>query len=54
MLPLQQSHALRVAQLPTIHRGPFHRMLVAQAVAEDIPLITADHQLADYEVTTIW
>lgn len=54
VLPIQQSHALRVALLPPIHRDPFDRMLVAQAAAEDIPLITADRQLSDYEVSTIW
>ena len=52
-LPIDQSHALRVAALPAHHRDPFDRMLVAQAQLEDLPLLTADPIFARYEVTVI-
>lgn len=41
-------HAIRAARLPAIHRDPFDRMLVAQAVAEKKTLLTVDRNLARY------
>ena len=52
-LPIQLSHALQVAQLPQHHRDPFDRLLVAQAQLENMPILTADTQLAQYEVTVL-
>jgi PIN domain nuclease of toxin-antitoxin system len=45
--------ALGVAALPPIHRDPFDRLLVAQAIAYDATLVTGDHRLADYPVQTL-
>jgi len=42
-----------VAELPPHHRDPFDRLLVAQAQLEDLPIVTADPQLARYDVTVI-
>lgn len=47
-LEISNAHALKVAQLPPIHREPFDRMLVAQAMCEPLKLLTADSFLADY------
>ena len=47
-LSIRFSHAERAGALPPIHRDPFDRMLVAQALAEGIPLISGDGRLADY------
>jgi PIN domain nuclease of toxin-antitoxin system len=47
-LPLTASQARRVALLPWHHRDPFDRMLVAQAQAENITLLTQDDVLAGY------
>jgi PIN domain nuclease of toxin-antitoxin system len=52
-LPVQSSHALRVADLPPHHRDPFDRLLVAQAQLEGLPILTADPQLALYDVEII-
>jgi PIN domain nuclease of toxin-antitoxin system len=52
-LPIEHSHALHVATLPTHHRDPFDRLLVAQAQVEDLPILTADPVFARYDVTTI-
>ena len=54
VLPVGLVHALRVGSLPPIHRDPFDRMLIAQALVEGIPLITADPAVSQYDVETIW
>lgn len=52
-LPVHHSHAMRVAELPTHHRDPFDRLLVAQAQIEALSLLTADRQLESYDVAVI-
>jgi PIN domain nuclease of toxin-antitoxin system len=41
-------HALAVSALPPIHKDPFDRILVAQAISEGISLLTSDHVVAQY------
>ncbi len=53
ILPVSAAHAWSVSGLPPHHRDPFDRLLVAQAIAEDIPLITHDRQLERYDVRII-
>ena len=50
VLPISAAHALRVADLPGHHRDPFDRMIVAQAMVEATPLLTADKALRKYGV----
>ena len=53
-LPILHSHTLRVATLPHHHhRDPFDRLLVAQAQLAGVPLITADPQVANYDIEVI-
>lgn len=47
-LPITSTHTLEVARLPDLHRDPFDRILVAQAIEEGIELLTADDRLAKY------
>lgn len=47
-LPVHLTHTLQLSQLPDLHRDPFDRMLVAQAMAEPMFLVTSDQALADY------
>jgi PIN domain nuclease of toxin-antitoxin system len=47
-LPLTAAHTARIGQLAWVHRDPFDRMLVAQAQAENLVLLTADEVLAGY------
>lgn len=47
-VPVELDHALRVAALPPLHRDPFDRLLVAQALALDATLLTGDRLLARY------
>ncbi|WP_137158044.1 type II toxin-antitoxin system VapC family toxin [Rhizobium sp. FKL33] len=52
-LPVTGAHAVRVLDLPLIHRDPFDRLLVAQALCEDLIVMTADHAIADYPVQNL-
>jgi PIN domain nuclease of toxin-antitoxin system len=52
-MPVEHVHALRVADLPLHHRDPFDRLLVAQAQVESLPILTADPQLARYDIETL-
>lgn len=49
-LPIHQAHTWRAAGLPLHHRDPFDRMLIAQAQAEGLRLMTADEKLERYQV----
>ena len=53
-LPVTLNHLLAFEKLPVHHRDPFDRMLIAQSVAEDWPIITADRDFQKYPVRTIW
>ena len=53
-LPVSIAHANRAGSWPQAHRDPFDRMLAAQSVIEDIPLITVDKALAQFGATSIW
>lgn len=44
----------RLEELPPLHRDPFDRMLVAQALVDGIPIVTRDPAVARYPVQTIW
>ena len=46
--------ASRLARLPFHHRDPFDRLLIAQALAEDVPIVTRDRAFEPYPVTTLW
>ena len=52
-LAVEHVHALRVAGLPLHHRNPFDRLLIAQALVEGIPLMSADPKLKPYGVTLV-
>jgi PIN domain nuclease of toxin-antitoxin system len=52
-LPIVQAHAVRAADLPFHHRDPFDRLLIAQAQAEGIPIVTADRAFRRYDVEAI-
>ena len=47
-LPINSAHAVAIDILPAIHKAPFDRILVAQAMAEGIPLLTSDALVAQY------
>ncbi len=53
-LPLTWRDAERANRLPALHRDPMDRMLIAQALHHDMPVITSDRIFEDYGVSTIW
>jgi PIN domain nuclease of toxin-antitoxin system len=52
-IAVEHSHALAVGDLPPVHRDPFDRLLVAQAQALDVAILTADTILARYPAQTL-
>lgn len=54
ILTLQIGHLERVATLPLHHKDPFDRLIVAQALAEKLPLVSADAIFDVYGVRRIW
>lgn len=54
ILPIELSHALHLENLPLHHRDPFDRMLISQAIAENMTLVSADKRFADYDVNLLW
>jgi PIN domain nuclease of toxin-antitoxin system len=53
ILPITVAHADAVASLPFHHRDPFDRLLIAQAIVERIPILSADSMFDKYPVTRI-
>lgn len=54
ILPVSLPHLWQLATLPAYHNDPFDRMLVAQANADKLVLITADRHIARYSVELFW
>jgi PIN domain nuclease of toxin-antitoxin system len=52
-LPMLVRHAEVLQELPALHRDPFDRVLVAQALSERLTLVTRDPQVSQYTVRTI-
>jgi len=54
VLAISFAHLRQLGTLPLLHKDPFDRILVAQAVVEATPLVTADRQLVRYSVPIVW
>ncbi|MEP6988699.1 MAG: type II toxin-antitoxin system VapC family toxin [Chloroflexota bacterium] len=54
ILPIYPNHVLRLSSLPDHHRDPFDRILVAQAIVENITVISKDPKIKQYPVPVIW
>jgi len=55
VLPFTADHAFRLFELPLHHGDPFDRQIVAQALCENIPLVSPDERLRSYEgLKVIW
>ena len=54
ILSIRPAHISVLAGLPPIHKDPFDRLLVAQAVSEGLAIITSDQEICDYPVKTLW
>ena len=53
-LPIEMLHCAELTKLPFHHRDPFDRMLIAQAMVEDMLFLSRDTRLSDYKITRIW
>jgi PIN domain nuclease of toxin-antitoxin system len=53
-LHLDEASALHLNRLPILHKDPFDRMLVCQAIAQDLVILTPDRLIAQYPVRTAW
>lgn len=54
LLPITTNHISIVATLPLHHRDPFDRILIAQALAENIPILSADKIFDLYPIRRLW
>lgn len=54
LLAITFRHLQALEILPSVHRDPFDRMLVAQSMAEGIPLVTNDRALSTYQAAIFW
>ena len=53
-LPLEEEDVLHVGRLPALHRDPFDRMLVCQAIARGMAILTPDEHVRQYPVRSLW
>ena len=53
-LPIDEESALHVSRLPAIHRDPFDRMIVAQAIVHGLTILTPDTRVTQYPGRTTW
>lgn len=53
-LPLKEDATLQLHRLPELHRDPFDRMLICQAIAGGMTLLTPDQEIRRYPVSTAW
>jgi PIN domain nuclease of toxin-antitoxin system len=54
LLSVEFPHVARVAELPFHHRDPFDRVLVAQALQDELAIVSSDRVLRKYGVTVVW
>lgn len=53
-LPLDERAVLHLHKLPALHRDPFDRMLICQAIEHDCVLLTPDPLITQYPIRTLW
>ena len=54
LLPIDLSHNNYLEQLPSHHKDPFDRIIIAQAIIEGMSIISIDHAFVDYPVNIVW
>ena len=54
LLPIAMAHVDVLTRLPSHHRDPFDRLLIAQAMHENLILVTGDEEIIRYPVPTLW
>ena len=51
---IEKAHLYRTSELPSHHRDPFDRLLIAQAIEEGLQIVTSDAEIRKYPVAVIW
>ena len=54
ILNIELPHVFQLANLPLHHKDPFDRILIAQAISENIPIVSIDAYFSSYPVSVIW
>lgn len=54
VLPINLAHALYLKNLPLHHKDPFDRLLIAQAIIENMTLVSADLKFSMYQANLLW
>ncbi|MDQ2925554.1 MAG: type II toxin-antitoxin system VapC family toxin [Acidobacteriota bacterium] len=54
VLPIEPRHTAALTTLPFAHRDPFDRLLIAQAIVEQVPIISCDPKFDAYPVKRLW
>jgi PIN domain nuclease of toxin-antitoxin system len=54
ILPVKLSHALYLENLPLHHKDPFDRLLISQAIVENMILVTSDSEFVKYQAKLLW
>ena len=54
LLPVEAAHVYELSSLPSLHKDPFDRILVAQARVENLPIVSTDSIIRDYPVPVEW
>jgi PIN domain nuclease of toxin-antitoxin system len=53
-LPMEPEHLYRTTELPAHHRDPFDRILISQAIVENLTVVTPDQAFRAYPVAVLW
>jgi len=54
ILPIKAQHLISLSSLEFIHKDPFDRMMIAQCIAEKVPMISSDGIFKEYPIQVIW
>ena len=54
ILPIERQHLIVLSTLEQIHRDPFDRIIIAQSIAENMPLVSSDKVFQQYPVECVW
>ena len=54
LLAINPQHLDQIANLPQIHGDPFDRLIISQAIAENLTIVTSDSIIPKYDANTIW
>ena len=54
ILPIEREHLIVLSTLEFIHRDPFDRLIISQAIAESISLVSTDDYFKQYPVNCVW